>query len=115
MVSDAEKRGRIVGVRLAVADGDDAVPWELLPSRRRKDPPFTDPLPNRIELILGNQAYIAKDDLPPGLRNRLIRLAAFQNPEFYKAQAMRLPTYDNPASLLAPKTIHNTSASRAAA
>ena len=24
------------------------------------------------------------------------RLAAFQNPEFYKAQAMRLPTYDKP-------------------
>ena len=31
-----------------------------------------------------------------GLYNRLIRLAAFQNPEFYKAQAMRLPTYDKP-------------------
>jgi superfamily II DNA or RNA helicase len=26
----------------------------------------------------------------------LNRLAAFQNPEFYKAQAMRLPTYDKP-------------------
>ena len=34
--------------------------------------------------------------MPPGLRNRLLRLAAFQNPEFYKAQAMRLPTYDKP-------------------
>jgi hypothetical protein len=28
--------------------------------------------------------------------DRLNRLAAFQNPEFYKAQAMRLPTYDKP-------------------
>jgi superfamily II DNA or RNA helicase len=28
------------------------------------------------------------------LLNRLIRLAAFQNPEFYKAQAMRLPVWD---------------------
>src|SRR5690606_21461344 len=26
----------------------------------------------------------------------LLRLAAFQNPEFYKAQAMRLPTYEKP-------------------
>jgi len=34
--------------------------------------------------------------LPPALRNRLIRLAAFQNPEYYKLQAMRLPTYDKP-------------------
>jgi len=28
--------------------------------------------------------------------NRLLRVAAFQNPEFYKAQAMRLPTYAKP-------------------
>lgn len=46
--------------------------------------------------MLGNQIYIAKDGLTPGLRNRVLRLAAFQNPEFYKAQAMRLSTYDKP-------------------
>src|SRR5437867_129104 len=39
---------------------------------------------------------IAKQDLHPGLRNRLLRLAAFQNPEFYIAQAMRLSTYNKP-------------------
>ena len=53
-------------------------------------------MPESLELTLGDQIYIAKDQLPPGLRNRLLRLAAFQNPEFYKAQAMRLPTYDKP-------------------
>ena len=66
------------------------------PSRRRKEPPIAGPLPESLELTLGDQIYIAKDPLPPGLRNRLLRLAAFQNPEFYKAQAMRLPTYDKP-------------------
>ena len=49
-----------------------------------------------LELTLGDQIYIAKDELPPGLRNRLVRLSAFQNPEFYRAQAMRLPTYGKP-------------------
>ena len=49
-----------------------------------------------MDLVVGNEIYIARDGLPPGLRNRLLRLAAFQNPEFYKAQAMRLPTYDKP-------------------
>jgi hypothetical protein len=34
--------------------------------------------------------------LPAALRNRLLRLAAFQNPEFYRAQAMRLPTFGKP-------------------
>jgi superfamily II DNA or RNA helicase/very-short-patch-repair endonuclease len=47
-------------------------------------------------LILGNEIYIVKDGLAPGLRNRLLRVAAFQNPEFYKTQAMRLPTYAKP-------------------
>jgi superfamily II DNA or RNA helicase len=39
--------------------------------------------------MLANQIYISKEGLPPVLKNKLIRLAAFQNPEFYKAQAMR--------------------------
>lgn len=34
--------------------------------------------------------------LPPAVVNRLIRLAAFQNPEFYIAQAMRLSTFGKP-------------------
>ena len=55
-----------------------------------------DRCPTGSNSILGDQLYIAKDPLPPGLHNRLVRLAAFQNPEFYKAQAMRLPTYDKP-------------------
>ena len=96
IVRDAETKGRVVGVRFALADEDDDSPWLSPPSRRRKEPPIAGPLPKSIELILGNQIYIAKEQLPPGLRNRLLRLAAFQNPEFYKAQAMRLPTYDKP-------------------
>ncbi len=53
-------------------------------------------MPNKLDLILGNEIYIPTEHLPAGLRNRLIRLAAFQNPEFYKAQAMRLSTYGKP-------------------
>jgi superfamily II DNA or RNA helicase/very-short-patch-repair endonuclease len=53
-------------------------------------------LPNSLELILGDQIYVAKEQLTPCIHNQLLRLAAFQNPEFYKAQAMRLPTYDKP-------------------
>ena len=48
------------------------------------------------QLVLGNEIYVAKDALLPALRNRLLRVAAFQNPEFYKTQAMRLSTYDKP-------------------
>ena len=96
LVRDAESKGRIIGVRMAMADEDDDNPWTAPPSRRRKEPPIPGPLPDKIEIVLGDQIYIAKENLAPALRNRLLRLAAFQNPEFYRAQAMRLPTYDKP-------------------
>lgn len=54
------------------------------------------PLPESLRLVLANQIFIAKTNLPQPLANRLIRLAAFQNPEFYKAQAMRLPVWNKP-------------------
>mgnify|MGYP000684070068 CR=1 FL=1 len=96
IVRYAEAKGRVVGVSLALAEEDDAEPWTVPPSRHRKEPPIVGQLPDTLELVLGNEIYVPKEGLPPGLRNRLLRLAAFQNPEFYKAQAMRLPTYDKP-------------------
>jgi len=88
-----EQRGRQLLV--AGKDGDEE-PWTAPPSRRYREPILTGELPKSIDLVLGNQIYIAKNGLSPALRNRLLRVAAFQNPEFYKAQAMRLSTYDKP-------------------
>lgn len=92
IVDEAARRGRIVGVRMAVTDDDDE-PWTAPPSRRRKAPLITGPLPDQVSLVLSNQIFVAKEELPPPLMNRIIRLAAFQNPEFYKAQAMRFSTF----------------------
>lgn len=75
------------------ADEEDSTPWQ------RQSPAPTriaGPLPKSLTLVLANQIFIAKADLPQPLANRLIRLAAFQNPEFYKAQAMRLPVWNTP-------------------
>ena len=96
IVQEAERRGRILGVRLPPQEDGEEEPWPAAPSRRRKEPPIVGELPRTLEVVLGNQIYIPKEGLHPGLRNRLLRLAAFQNPEFYKAQAMRLSTYDKP-------------------
>jgi hypothetical protein len=96
LAREAETKGRVVGVRMAIAEDDDDEPWTAPPSCRRKEPPITGPLPKTIEMVLADQIYVPKEVLPPALRNRLARLAAFQNPEFYRAQAMRLPTYDKP-------------------
>jgi len=40
--------------------------------------------------------YIPINSLPAKMVNLIRKLAAFQNPEFYKAQAMRLSTYNKP-------------------
>jgi superfamily II DNA or RNA helicase/very-short-patch-repair endonuclease len=96
IVRNAEPADRIIGVRYAPREEDEPEPWTMPPSRRGKEHPIIGSLPSKLELVLGGEIYIAKDGLSPGLRNRLLRLAAFQNPEFYKSQAMRLPTYDKP-------------------
>jgi len=96
LVKSAESSGRVVGVRYVLSGDDEETPWTAPPSRRREDPPIEGPLPEKVEIVLSDQVYLKKSILPPALLNRLIRLAAFQNPEFYRAQAMRLPTYDKP-------------------
>lgn len=78
---------------VAFAAEEDSKPWQRpspVPTR------IAGPLPESLTLVLANQIFIAKADLPQPLANRLIRLAAFQNPEFYKAQAMRLPVWNKP-------------------
>ncbi len=115
VVRAAEARGRVIGVCVAPADEDDATPWKAPASRGHVKTPLAGPLPDSLELVLGNEIFIAKDGLPPALRNRLIRLAAFQNPEFYKAQAMRLPTYDKPRIIACAGIIHIISACHAVA
>ncbi len=96
IVSAALQRGDITGIKTVITEGDESLPWQQPPSRQMQEKPIQGPLPEEVQLVLGNQIYIDKAALPPTLRNRLIRIAAFQNPEFYKNQAMRLPTYDKP-------------------
>lgn len=96
IVREAEQSGRILGVRVPLHEDEETEPWTLPASRQRKEPPIEGQLPPTLELVLADQVYIAKQGLHPGLRNRLLRLAAFQNPEFYRAQAMRLSVHGKP-------------------
>ena len=95
ILAEAATDGQIFGVRLPSTNEDDE-PWTAPPSRRNKEPPIEGPLPKSVEVVLGNQVYIDRSKLPPALVNRIARLAAFQNPEFYAAQAIRLPTFGKP-------------------
>ena len=78
--------------------GEDDVqdPWTLPPSRKRTERPIPGLFPVQVQVVRANLLYIENKDLPSAMLNRLLRLGAFQNPEFYKAQAMRLPTFNKP-------------------
>lgn len=90
MVRTATRRGQVVGVRIS-ADGEEGQPWAFPPTRSKEEP-FAGPLPARVRVVLGNLLYVEKEGLPSSLLNRIKRLAAFQNPEFYKKQSLRLST-----------------------
>jgi superfamily II DNA or RNA helicase len=74
-------------------DAEDEKPWTVKkPEVRLTEADF----PNIIKIIRANGLYIDKSGLSSPALNALKRLAAFRNPEFYKAQAMRLSTFDKP-------------------
>ena len=52
-------------------------------------------------IVRANLIYIPANGFAPRVRNQLLRLAAFHNPDFYKSQAMRLPIYDKPRIICA--------------
>ena len=78
---------------MPVEDDEANEPWRARTPHPKLLP---GPLPESVTLTLANMIYIEKAVLTQPLQNRLIRLAAFQNPEFYRAQAMRFPVWDKP-------------------
>ncbi|MBU6297370.1 MAG: DEAD/DEAH box helicase, partial [Alphaproteobacteria bacterium] len=95
LTEEAGRKGRVMGLRLPI-DEEDEEPWGAPPSRRKPEGPVIGSLPENLEAVLADQIYIPRAGLPAGLINRLVRLAAFQNPAFYSAQAMRRSTFDTP-------------------
>jgi hypothetical protein len=103
IVRDAVRRDQVVGIRIAWADGEaEGEPWTLLPSR--KAPSIEGPFPKSVEIVRSNVIFIPKEGLSEPMLNRIIRIAAFQNPEFYKTQAMRLSTWDKPRIISVAKS-----------
>lgn len=96
IAEEAARQGRIMGVRLPPDEGEEEEPWAARPSRRKPEPAIVGPLPESIDTVLADQIYIPRDGIPARLVNRLVRLAAFQNPAFYSAQAMRLSIFGIP-------------------
>jgi superfamily II DNA or RNA helicase len=76
-----------------IEEEDYKEPWKHVDTKTTK---LVGVMPHSLIVTLANQVYFEKSELPHSLVNRLIRLAAFQNPEFYKAQAMRFSVWNKP-------------------
>ena len=95
VAADAQRSGQVLGVRTSGLEEEDAAaPWLIPPSRRSAlvAPAVKEPVPTRVEAALAQRLFISKADLPSSLINALSRIAAFQNPDFYEKQRLRLST-----------------------
>jgi superfamily II DNA or RNA helicase len=95
LANNAASQGKVIGVRISPTEETDP-PWLRLPSGKKRYLPVIGNLPENIELVVANKIYLKTDILPSVLLNQLKRLAAFQNPEFYHRQSLRLSTSFTP-------------------
>jgi len=76
-------------------DEKEEEPWKpKRPSPLVTRLPFS--VPPEVKAVLAQRLFVEKGGLPTPLPSRLRRLAAFQNPEFYKRQKLRLSTARTP-------------------
>lgn len=78
---------------LMVIKDEETKPWENI---KKDSKLMAAELPCKINITRANMIYIRKDGFSNKAINKIKRLAAFKNPEFYKAQAMRLTTFNKP-------------------
>jgi superfamily II DNA or RNA helicase len=75
-------------------DEEPATPWETKETNRTTLSRHEFPI--AISVVKANMLYLNKAGISQRALNSLKRLAAFKNPEFYRAQAMRRSTHNTP-------------------
>ncbi len=99
IISDLSQNSPVLGELIKSEEESD---YDIDFSVNKSD--IIDNLPEEIIVILSNMLYIIKSGLPNKLINKIMRMAAFLNPEFYRAQAMRMPTYNKPRVITLSET-----------
>ncbi|MCX6096615.1 MAG: DEAD/DEAH box helicase family protein [Candidatus Bipolaricaulota bacterium] len=93
LTDEARNRRQAIGVQTSgTLDVDERAPWEEPPSGRPPRAVITGPLPSVAHAVLSQRLFLEKTGLPSALLSQVKRLAAFQNPEFYRKQSMRFST-----------------------
>ncbi len=68
----------------------DETPWESKNGFSASD------VDGPIRIVIADKVYVEKTRMKPKLQNKIRRLAAYNNPEYFKKQAMGLPTFGIP-------------------
>ncbi len=92
IAEDAAREGRVIGVRMPAAGDEETEPWRRPASGRLRRAVIREPLPAKVRVVVSQRLFVEKAGLPSPLLDQIKRLAAFQNPEFYKRQNLRLST-----------------------
>jgi len=96
-VAVARQRQRIVAALPVSQDEDEAERlWELNAAPQPEHANGPAPMPAEIRAVFSDRLYLDRRDLAASVLSGIRKLAAFQNPEFYRAQRMRLSTYGKP-------------------
>jgi hypothetical protein len=99
LVQRAGRSETVMGLRAVEVDEEpDRKPWKRPPSGASAPTVLTGSLPREVRAILSQRLFVEKKGLPSAAMNLIKRLAAFQNPEFFKKQSMRLSTALTPGS-----------------
>lgn len=76
---------------LRIDDDENEKPW-----RQLKISLSSSDCPSAVNCVLADMIYIPNSGFSDRAQNKIKRLAAFRNPLFYQAQAMRMPVWDKP-------------------
>lgn len=95
LAREAVRTARVLAVPPTSDEEDDDAPWKptrsAVPTTKL---PFVVPL--EVRAVFAQRLFVEKTGLPASLLSHLRRIAAFQNPEFYKRQKLRLSTARTP-------------------
>ncbi len=99
LVDQAARESRILGVRVSEDLEESSPPWAPTPPTTSLVLKLSEPMPSTVHVVESQQLFVEKAGLPAALLTAIARLGAFQNPEFYQRQSLRLST------ALAPRVI----------
>ncbi len=95
LAREAVRTARVLAISPPSDEEEDDEPWKPKRSAVATTKlPFV--VPREVRAVLAQRLFVEKTDLPAPLLSRLRRIAAFQNPEFYKRQKLRLSTARTP-------------------